>query len=163
MRLQVRFADERLAPADDNGVTVVLEHRGARRSACTAPRARRAGASSRACWNPLPVGGYHAWIAVPTLEGRAPAVDFSVCPAAGRVRPRADGRRPRCGRPPRRPRAASTPSPTAERLLDDLPEGRQVPIETLPPLPLWNKWPVLLVFLVLLIGEWILRKRGGMA
>jgi hypothetical protein len=37
-----------------------------------------------------------------------------------------------------------------------------VPYQTLPSLPLWNKWPLLLLFLVLLIGEWLLRKRGGM-
>ena len=50
----------------------------------------------------------------------------------------------------------------AGRLLDDLPAGRPVPIESLPPLPLWNRWPVLAVFLGLLIAEWILRKRKGM-
>jgi hypothetical protein len=44
----------------------------------------------------------------------------------------------------------------------DLPRGRYNPIESLPPLPLWNRWPVLALFLGLLIGEWILRKRGGM-
>ena len=51
---------------------------------------------------------------------------------------------------------------TADRLLGDLPPGRQVPIESLPPRPLWNKWPVLALFLGLLIAEWILRKRRGM-
>ncbi len=51
---------------------------------------------------------------------------------------------------------------TADRLSDELPAGRQVPIESLPPLPLWNKWPLLALFLGLLITEWILRKRGGM-
>ena len=51
---------------------------------------------------------------------------------------------------------------TAGRLADDLPPGQQVPVETLPPRPLWNRWPVLAVFLGLLIGEWILRKRRGM-
>ncbi len=44
----------------------------------------------------------------------------------------------------------------------DLPAGQQVPIESLPPAPLWNKWPVLTLFIVLLITEWILRKRRGM-
>jgi hypothetical protein len=47
-------------------------------------------------------------------------------------------------------------------LLDDLPPGRQVPVESLPPLPLWNQWPLLLLFLVLLVTEWVLRKRKGM-
>ena len=51
---------------------------------------------------------------------------------------------------------------TADRLLGDLPPGRQVPIESLPPRPLWNRWPVLALFLGLLIAEWILRKRRGM-
>jgi len=52
---------------------------------------------------------------------------------------------------------------TAGRLLDDLPAGRQVPIESLPPRPLWNTWPVLVLFLLLLVSEWILRKLAGMA
>ena len=37
-----------------------------------------------------------------------------------------------------------------------------MPIETLPPVPLWNKWPVLLLFLCLLSGEWLLRRKKGM-
>ena len=51
---------------------------------------------------------------------------------------------------------------TAERLLAEMPEGRQVPMESLPPQPLWNKWPLLAMLLALLTTEWILRKRGGM-
>jgi hypothetical protein len=51
---------------------------------------------------------------------------------------------------------------TANRLLNDLPSGQQVPLETLPPRPLWNTWPVLASFLLLLVAEWILRKRRGM-
>jgi hypothetical protein len=50
----------------------------------------------------------------------------------------------------------------AHRLRDDLPEGHPVPIETLPPVPLWNTWPVLLLFLALISCEWLLRKRKGM-
>ena len=48
------------------------------------------------------------------------------------------------------------------RLIDDLPDGRQVPVESLPPVPLWNRWPLLALVLGLLIGEWLLRKRKGM-
>ncbi len=48
------------------------------------------------------------------------------------------------------------------RLIDDLPAGRQVPVESLPPVPLWNRWPLLALLLTLLIGEWWLRKWKGM-
>jgi hypothetical protein len=51
----------------------------------------------------------------------------------------------------------------ASGLQDNLPEPRPIPIETLPPLPLWNRWPILLLFLVLIVGEWITRKSHGMA
>ncbi|MFZ5829461.1 MAG: hypothetical protein ACOY3P_05205, partial [Planctomycetota bacterium] len=43
-----------------------------------------------------------------------------------------------------------------------LPPGRPVPIEALPSVPLWNRWPVLLLVLALLTGEWCLRKWAGM-
>jgi hypothetical protein len=50
----------------------------------------------------------------------------------------------------------------ADRLLDDLPAGRPVPIDSLPPVPLWNRSWVLSLLLVLLIAEWVLRRRKGM-
>jgi hypothetical protein len=54
-----------------------------------------------------------------------------------------------------------TPS-DVETLLSDLPVPQQVPLDTDPPIPLWNTWPVLVLFLTLLVAEWVLRKRAQM-
>ncbi len=51
---------------------------------------------------------------------------------------------------------------TAESLLQDLPKPSKVPLDTDPPIPLWNTWPVLGLFLALITLEWILRKRRQM-
>jgi hypothetical protein len=108
-----------------------------------------------------PPGSYHARIAVPAVEGRAPAADFSVRPPAGEFeRVQMDAAALRQAAEETKGRFYTIE--TADRLLSDLPPGRQMPVETLPPLPLWNRWPLLLAVLGLLIGEWILRKRGGM-
>jgi len=161
VRLHVRFADERLAPAEDDGVTVVVEQPGRQ----TERLQLRRGAIGRGTFEgvlnrPLP-GSYHAWLATPGVEGRAPAIDFVVSPPPGEFAVvRMDEAALR--------EAAKLSGgryydfQTAGNLLHDLPPGRQVTVETLPPKPLWNKWPLLLLFLVLLISEWLLRKRGGM-
>ena len=161
VRLRARFTDERLAPAEDNGVIVVVERSGRQSERLQLHRA----ASGRSFFEgvlsrPAP-GDYHAWIAIPALKTETPAVDFTVQPPAGEFAEiRMDAAELR--------RAAEQTGgrfytfETAERLLGDLPPGRQVPIESLPPLPLWNTWPALALFLGLLIGEWILRKRRGM-
>ena len=107
------------------------------------------------------VGSYHAWMAIPTVEGRAPAVDFVVEAPRGEFEQiHVDTSALRLAA--RQTRGRFYTFDTAKQLVDDLPEGRQVPVETLPPKPLWNRWPLLCLFLVLLIAEWILRKRGGM-
>jgi hypothetical protein len=161
VRLRARFTDERLAPAEDNGVTVVVERSGRqterlRLHRTTAGRSFFEGVLSR----PAP-GDYHAWIALPALKAETPAVDFTVSPPAGEFAEiRMDTAELR--------RAAEQTGgrfytfETAEHVLRDLPPGHQVPLESLPPLPLWNTWPVLALFLALLIAEWILRKRRGM-
>jgi len=51
---------------------------------------------------------------------------------------------------------------TAETLLKDLPRPSKVPLDTDPPIPLWNTWPVLSLFLVLITLEWVFRKRKQM-
>ncbi len=161
VRLSVAFADERLAPAEDDGVTVVLEHRGGKTERI---KLRRTSADRGVFVVSLAspaLGAYHAWVAAPPLEGKAPAVDFTVEPRPGEMeRLQMDGVELR--RAAEQTKGRFYTLAEADRLADDLPEGRQVPVETLPPKPLWNRWPVLAIFLGLLIGEWILRKWGGM-
>lgn len=54
-----------------------------------------------------------------------------------------------------------TPETTAT-LLKDLPKPQKVPLDTDPPIPLWNTWPILLLFLTVIGAEWVLRKRKQM-
>lgn len=161
VRLRVSFADSRLAPAEDNGVTVVLEHPG--QSSQRVKLGRMAG--NRGVFETtlagLPPGDFHAWMAAPTLEGRPPAVDFRV------VAPPGENQSAAMDAAELHRAAESTGGhfytvDTADQLLTDLPEGRQVPIESLPPKPLWNRWPVLAAVLLLLSVEWLVRKRSGM-
>ena len=161
VRLRVRFADEGLAPAEDDGVVVVLEHRGQKTRRIQLLRAGAGRGNFEGVVDALPVGSYHAWVAIPAMEGRAPAVDFTVAAPPGEFE------RIQMDKVTLEKAAEQTDGrfytfETARGLLRNLPPGRQVPIETLPPKPLWNRWPVLLLFLVLVTAEWILRKVGGM-
>jgi hypothetical protein len=161
VRLRVRFADVRQAPEEDDGVTVVLEHRGYKTRRIQLHRTGASQGDFDGLVPSLPVGGYHAWIAIPAMEGRAPAVDFTVAAPPGEFE------RVQMDRPALEGAAKHTGGrfytfETARHLVKDLPPGHQVPIESLPPKPLWNQWPLLLLFLVLVTTEWILRKVGGM-
>ncbi len=50
----------------------------------------------------------------------------------------------------------------AGSLLKDLPPPAKIPLEIDPPIPLWNTWPVLTLFLILITAEWVFRKRRQM-
>ena len=97
----------------------------------------------------------------PVLEGGLPSIAFGVDPPAGE-RERTQMNEAELAR------AAATsggkfyvPS-DADSLLRELPKPQQVPLDTDPPIPLWNTWPVLVLFLTLLTLEWVLRKRAQM-
>ncbi len=166
VRIQAVFADDRAAPVDDNGVTVELEQPGRQTEKVELRRDARASASVTrerfaATVPNLPAGSFHAKMIVPTVPGRVPAADFIVrSPEVEKINVPTDAAAMR--------QAASSTNgkyyaiEDATQLPDDLPGGRQVPVENLPPVSLWNRWPVLLLFLVLLVAEWLLRKRGGM-
>jgi hypothetical protein len=164
--IQAAFADDRTAPLDDNGVTIELEQPGRQTERVQLRRDARAGDSAprdrfEAALQNLPAGSYHAKMVVPSVTGNVPAADFVVRPPESeKIDVPADAA-------DMRQAAALTNGKyytieDVSRLPGDLPGGRQVPVENLPPVPLWNRWPVLLLFLVLLIAEWLLRKRGGM-
>jgi hypothetical protein len=106
-------------------------------------------------------GTYHVWVASPTLPGEAPAADFRVvAPPGERARLQTDVAALRRASSDTRGRFYNITN--VGQLLHDLPEGRQVKTDPLPPLPLWNHWLLMATFLVLLVGEWCLRKLVGM-
>jgi hypothetical protein len=161
VRLRARFADERLAPAEDDGVTVMVEQAGRQTQHAVLHRAAAGRGVFEGQLERLGIGNYHAWIMNPTLEGPSSSADFVVTPPPGEfAQTRMDAAEMR--------RAAEATGgrfytfAAAGDLLKDLPPCRQVLIESLPSLPLWNRWPVLAAFLGLLVAEWILRKRCGM-
>jgi hypothetical protein len=159
-RLRVRFLDERRAPADDRGVRLVVEHAGRKQNLPL----QRSAASRGIFEGVLPQlgeGKYHAWLAAPALEGNPPAVDFLVKAPPGEFATTAVDVR-ELERAALETKGRFYRLAQANGLVDDLPRGRQVPIDSLPPLVLWNQWPLLALFLALLITEWSLRKRKGL-
>ncbi|MCR4415089.1 MAG: VWA domain-containing protein, partial [Thermoguttaceae bacterium] len=162
VRLTVRFADERLSPEADDGVTVLVEHQAGKIDRVTLRRnALRRGTFEAVLAGPA-VGSYHVSMVLPKLDGPPPATDFTVSAPPGEfARIEADTRTMQ--RAAELSRGRYYTFATADRLVEELPEGHEVPVETLPPKPLWNTWPVLVSVLLLLITEWILRKLGGMA
>jgi hypothetical protein len=162
VRMQVHFSDDRLAPLDDNGVTVELEQIGRQTQKVQLHRTETGRGRFEIVFSNLPAGGYHARMIAPALAGRVSAADFVVAP------PQTELARVAIDATEMRQAAEVTKGhyytcKDAQHLIDDLPDGRQVPVESLPPLPLWNRWPLLALVLGLLIGEWLLRKRKGMA
>ncbi len=161
VRLRARFLDERLAPAEDDGVTIVIERAGLNNQQVILER----NASSRGVFETtvgdLLQGQYHAWIAKPTLEGKSPAVDFRIVPPPGEFE-QVQMDALELARAARETRGKFYRLPDIARLSKDLPPGHQVPIENLPPKVLWNQWWVMATFLGLIVTEWVLRKRKGM-
>lgn len=161
VKLRVRFSDDRQAPAEDDGVAVVVEAEGGKNQRVQLHRATAGRGLFEGVMSDLDEGRYHAWIVRPTMEGAAPATDFLIAAAPGEfLRMEMDATE--LQRASSETRGRYFTLVTAGDLSRNLPEGRQVPIEALQPLVLWNKWPLLLLFLTLIVGEWTLRKRRGM-
>ena len=160
-RLRVRFFDDRQAPAEDDAVTLIVERESDKNQRMQLHRnSSNRGVFEGVLSRPAD-GAYHVWVASPTLPGEAPAADFRVvAPPGERARLQADAAALRRASSDTRGRSYSVT--TVGRLLKDLPEGRQVKTDPLPPIPLWNHWLVMMIFLALLVGEWVLRKVGGM-
>ncbi len=161
VRLRARFFDDRLAPAADDGVTVMLESDGSQRRQLVLRRdAVNRGVFEGLAGN-LPDGQYRAWIASPTVAGQPPSQRFAVvAPPGEQARLEMDAADLQAAAQTSQGRFYTFP--TAANLLRDLPRGRQVRIESLPPVPIWNSAVWAGLFVVLITSEWLLRKRAGL-
>ena len=161
VRLRLKFIDEEKAPAAEQGVKVVLEQGGRQVQELWLQRVVGSHTTFEGLLQNLPPGSYRAWAATPLAEGSPPAADFTVKPPTGES-DRVQMDRAALEEAARRTKGRYYTFETARQLSDDLPPGNQQPYETRPPVPLWNSHALLLLFLALLVGEWVLRKAGGM-
>jgi hypothetical protein len=159
--LRVRFLDDRLAPEADDGVAIVVQREGGQRRTVTLRRQAADRGVFEGTAGELADGQYQAWIASPVLEGQPLARRFVVSAPPGELaRTRmdsaelAEAAKVSLGRFYR--------FLEADRLLADLPRGRQVRIESLPPQPIWNAPLLAGLFVALICAEWLLRKRVGL-
>ena len=161
VRLRVRFLDERLAPAEHDGAVVMLEQDGGRKTPLTLERRGGNRSVFEGEASDLPQGRYRAWLAAPALEGDPPSQRFEILAPQGelaRLAMDSADLKLAAGRSGGRFYTIAT----VHQLADDLPPGREVKVEALPPEPVWNSWKLALLFVMLIVGEWLLRKRVGM-
>lgn len=161
VRLRARFLDDRLAPPQDDGVTVVLERDGGQRKQITLRRDAASRGLFEGTVSNLAEGQYRVWLATPTLPGKPPAAQFVVTePPGEKSRVEADFADLRMAA--EKTHGKFYTWETAGQLLDDLPAGRQVRIESMPAEPVWNYPLLAAAFVTLLVTEWLLRKYVGL-
>jgi len=161
VRLRVVFSDPRQAPEDDRAVSVVLEQCDGLTQQVTLQRSGMNREVFETVLPALPMGDYYAWVSSPAGQGPPPSTNFQIIAPPGEMA-RRQMDLPELRRAAQLSQGRLLSLADARQLLADLPPGRQVPLETLPPAPLWNRWPLLALLLGFLLAEWILRKYHGM-
>lgn len=161
VQIRVRFPNPGLAPAGDEA-TVQVERQGG--TSRTIKLTRSPGASNvfEGVLSRAAEGEYTArLLPPPVLEGPIPTATFRVEAPAGEFE-RVQMNEPELRRAASAAGGVYYAATAAASLLEDLPRPAKVPLDTDPPIPLWNTWPALALFLALLAAEWILRKRARM-
>ncbi|MFO0909282.1 MAG: VWA domain-containing protein [Isosphaeraceae bacterium] len=158
IQLRVRFPNPGLAPATGE-VTVQVERAGQGPRTVvlkSTPGARNVfeGALSQATDGEYLV----RLLPPPVLEGTPPTTSFRVEAPASELE-HVEMNQAELIRVSRLTNGKFYTPATVETLLTDLPRPQKVPLDTDPPIPLWNTWPVLALFLGLAVAEWLLRKR----
>jgi hypothetical protein len=136
----------------------MIEKRGETQHAVTLSRVAQAPNVFEGRFSRPAEGTYHAWIASPAFDEAPPSADFRVeVPVRELTRRSLDRADLVLAAEMTHGKYASFAD--AEALLSAIPRGHPVPLETREPIPIWNRWELLLLFTALLLAEWLLRKR----
>lgn len=157
-QLRVRFLEERLAPADDDGVVVMVENQGGSQQAARLQRVPGLASVFEGRVHRLRDGTYRAFVAQPSFPEAPPSVEFRVEAPRQELQKRSTDRAD-LQKAARLTHGNYYSLAEVESLPDDLPPGRPVTLERQEPRLLWNRWEPLLCLTLLLTGEWLLRKK----
>jgi hypothetical protein len=171
IKVTVRFPDDSPPPAAGTEVKVVVERKppkgagdhglGAETEVQTLQLAKLEGsrASYEALLTRTPEGEYRFWLSTPAVPGSKPRAECKVLPPPGEME-RLRMNQPDMERAAEESHGRFYNLADAERLLDELPAGTRVSLNTpRPPWLLWNNVGMFALVLFLLSSEWLLRKR----
>ncbi len=158
VRLQVRFLDERLIPTQRDGVAVMVERGGDVQRKIELKRLPQAPTVFEGVLTQAAEGAYHAWVATPSFKEKPPATDFRVEAPQRELQVRSLDRAD-LQQTAEKTHGRYYSIASAPLLPDELPRGEPVPLETREPIALWNRSEVLVLFALVLLAEWLLRKR----
>lgn len=156
--VRVRFFSDEEIPVGEDAVKVVVERRGAGTQEIVLKQVPQAPNAFEGLLRRSNEGSYHAWVARPDFENSPPSADFRVEAPDREFRVRSLDRREMVSAAEITHGRFYTLS-QVERLPDEIPRGRPVPIRSEEPIRIWNRWELLLLFTLLLTTEWLLRKR----
>jgi hypothetical protein len=162
IQIQVRFPNPGLAPSSGE-LTVQVERKGQGPRKLPLKRAADARNLFIGALPQAPEGDYEVrLLPPPVLEGGMPTTTFRVEAPAGEFE-QVRMNQPELIRAAQTSRGKFlTPLVSSAALLKELPPPQKVPLDTDPPIALWNTPAVLGLFLTLVTMEWILRKRKQM-
>ena len=171
VELRARFFDPQSTPVTDDGATAIIEGPSGRRETVTLTRLAEAPSLFTGRVSRLTAGSYHAWLAEPAPrklpdentddDSTVPSTDFRVEVSESELRDRAS-RQADLVAAAKLSRGVYYPFWEAERFLEEVPQGREVPVSSEILVPIWNRWELLVLFVGLLAAEWITRKRMGL-
>jgi len=171
IRVSVRFPEDAPAPAEGAPVVVRVERRPLPQPGMAVPaepeivriplnRKENARASYEALLSQTADGEYQFILESPAIVPRAPRTESTVLP------PRGESDEIRLNETDLRKAAGESGGQyagldRAGELLDSIPDGQRVVLDQpCPPLPLWNQSLLFGLMFVLLLAEWLLRKRA---
>ncbi len=163
VRIRVRILDDSVLELASEGVTVTVQSGASLpvRLRLTRDESLRGAAVFRTRWVPPGEGSYQVVLVTPPVKGESPRAAFQVQAAPNEFR-RVEMAEAELKQAARISGGSFHRLADYEALFRSLPTGRKVPLEVEPPVSLWDTWPMLLLFAVLLTLEWSLRKRWKM-
>ena len=158
VQLRVRFVNPSAVPAN-NSVRVELARPGQPPRLIDLPKVAGSKNLFQTALNTLTEGSYTArLLPPPVLEPAVPPVSFVVePPASERAKPSMN--RDELVQAAKISGGRFFTAAGLETLISTLPPAAKVPLDTDPPIPIWNSWPILLLFLLILLAEWLLRRK----
>jgi hypothetical protein len=161
VELRVRLLDESLTAEAGDSITVLVERDGGDEKRVALRKAVGGTGLYEGILSGAGEGKFRAWMVTPSVKGAPPSAAFEV------VAPPGEFRRVEMDEPALRQVAERTGGKyytflTADDLASQIPAGRKIPLDTDPPIPLWNSWTILSLFMAVIMFEWVLRKQRRM-